>query len=275
MKRLRIVIMSIAVSMRYSHCLAGDATNPPPQPASLATQATDRVDITTRSGLVYRNCKITRAEPDGITVTHAKGIAKIPFEDLPSDVQQEHQYDPEKARAYRQSIAQAQARSTPRVGSTQPAIGTVDIKGLHLDMPIDDALRICNSVLRSQLERVETVGGKIVNRYPLRIEKTTGAFPEVINTPVGLQLCADETRKVVRITILGASLNVLFDNKPHNLSTDQFNRLLQAKYGMPENLRLVRIGMSLKREYNSPAGFTVRLGTDQKTVELLKTAAEL
>jgi hypothetical protein len=100
------------VGMCYSHCLAGEATNPTPRVVSVATQATDSADITTQNGKVYKNCKITRIEPDGITVVYASGIAKIAFADLSEEYRTKYGYTPEKAKAYSQIRAEGQRKQT-------------------------------------------------------------------------------------------------------------------------------------------------------------------
>lgn len=48
----------------------------------------------------YIGYEITKVEPDGITISHSEGIAKIPFSDLPEAIQKQHGYDPAKAARY-------------------------------------------------------------------------------------------------------------------------------------------------------------------------------
>lgn len=67
-------------------------------------------DITNLLGTVYQNVKITRVEPDSITVMHSGGIAKLFFEELPEDIQQRFRYDPARAFRHRQSVQQAKAQ---------------------------------------------------------------------------------------------------------------------------------------------------------------------
>lgn len=64
-------------------------------------------NITLSNGKIYTNIKVSRVEADGITITHAAGITKLFFWELPSEIQQKYNYDPEKAREYNK---QAQAR---------------------------------------------------------------------------------------------------------------------------------------------------------------------
>jgi len=74
-----------------------------------SAESDERLNITTLSNVTYERCKITRVEPDGISIFHSKGIAKIPFADLPEDIRAAYGYDPEIAREYGQR--QAHARS--------------------------------------------------------------------------------------------------------------------------------------------------------------------
>ncbi len=53
-----------------------------------------------------------RVEPDGITIKFSGGIVKVPFTELPKEVQQRFNYNPEKAAEYsaNQNAALEQAR---------------------------------------------------------------------------------------------------------------------------------------------------------------------
>jgi protein disulfide-isomerase len=104
MKHMTLAIVSIALSMGQSYCLAGDATNTTTQAVAVTTQATNRVDITTRSGKEFKRCKITKVEPDGITVFYAKGIAKINFADLSDEYRTKYGYDQKKAEEYTRMV---------------------------------------------------------------------------------------------------------------------------------------------------------------------------
>jgi hypothetical protein len=71
-------------------------------------------DFKTIDGTEYKNVKVSHVEPDGIVVTFSGGIAKLYFAELPPEVQQRFNYDPEKAAAYsaEQAAASAQARES-------------------------------------------------------------------------------------------------------------------------------------------------------------------
>ncbi len=82
--------------------------------APAASEPDDRPDITTRSGVTYQRCKVQRVEPDGISVFHSKGIAKIPFPDLPEEYQKRYEYDPQEASEYSRKMAEARRRAAAR-----------------------------------------------------------------------------------------------------------------------------------------------------------------
>ena len=53
-------------------------------------------DFKTIDGKEYKNVTVKRVEPDGIVITHSAGVAKIPFTELPKDVQKRVGYDAAK-----------------------------------------------------------------------------------------------------------------------------------------------------------------------------------
>ena len=84
---------------------------------SLIPSLTFADDITNLLGTVYTNVKITRVEPDGITVMHSGGIAKLFFQELSPEMQTKYGYDPSKATRYQASVQQARAQHNQRVSS--------------------------------------------------------------------------------------------------------------------------------------------------------------
>src|SRR5213593_1818123 len=57
-------------------------------------------DFKAIDGKEYKNVTVSRVEPDGIVVKTKSGISKLYFTELPKDVQQRFDYDPQKATAY-------------------------------------------------------------------------------------------------------------------------------------------------------------------------------
>ena len=56
--------------------------------------------LTTERGKSYQGCKVLKVDPDGLTVSHSQGIAKIAFTELSEAVKKEHGYDKEKSDAF-------------------------------------------------------------------------------------------------------------------------------------------------------------------------------
>jgi hypothetical protein len=68
---------------------------------ALSTSLALAEDFKTTDGKEYENAKVNRVESDGIVITHSSGVAKIPFTELPKDVQQRLGYDAAKIEAER------------------------------------------------------------------------------------------------------------------------------------------------------------------------------
>jgi len=66
-------------------------------------------DFKTIDGKQYKNVSINRIEPDGIVVNASYGIIKIPFAELPPNVQQKYHYDPVASADFRQRLDKAAA----------------------------------------------------------------------------------------------------------------------------------------------------------------------
>jgi hypothetical protein len=65
--------------------------------ASLAASIALAEDFKTLRGKEYKSATASRVEPDGITIKFHGGVVKIPFTELPKEVQERFQYDPKKA----------------------------------------------------------------------------------------------------------------------------------------------------------------------------------
>ena len=61
-------------------------------------------DLILPSGKTYTDYKITRTEADGITIMHSDGVTKLSFSQLPGNLQQQYNYDPQKAQNYNRKV---------------------------------------------------------------------------------------------------------------------------------------------------------------------------
>jgi hypothetical protein len=66
-------------------------------------------DFKTIDGKEYKNVKVSRVEPDGVVITFSGGIVKIPFTELPPEIQKKYGYDPQAATTYSAQQSEQQA----------------------------------------------------------------------------------------------------------------------------------------------------------------------
>ena len=76
----------------------------------------DETNLTlTIDGVTYRNARFGRTTPADVSILHATGVATVPLEKLPPELQKRFGYDPQEAAEYRaaQQAAQRRAASSP------------------------------------------------------------------------------------------------------------------------------------------------------------------
>jgi hypothetical protein len=64
------------------------------------------LDITTNDGRTFKECTVTKVEPDALRIMHTEGAARIPYEKLPTALQKQY-FDAAKVAAYRAEVAEA------------------------------------------------------------------------------------------------------------------------------------------------------------------------
>jgi hypothetical protein len=57
-------------------------------------------DFKTTNGKEYKNAAVSRVEPDGIVIKFSGGVVKLPFEDLPKELQKKYAYDATAAKTH-------------------------------------------------------------------------------------------------------------------------------------------------------------------------------
>jgi len=78
--------------------------------AMVLSAKADESNVTlTIDGVIYSNVVWRSATADSVSILHKTGVASIPLEKLPPDLQKRFDYDPQKAAAYRASQQVAQA----------------------------------------------------------------------------------------------------------------------------------------------------------------------
>ena len=79
-------------------------------------------DFKTVDGKEYKDATVTHVEPDGIVVKTKSGITKLYFTELPKDVQQRFNYNPQGAAAYSAEQNAAMQKSSEQSAKEQAGI---------------------------------------------------------------------------------------------------------------------------------------------------------
>jgi len=90
-------------AMGQTNTASTHSTNSEPSTLLAGVETTN--DIATAVGAIYRNVRVERVEPDGLTVRYIPmvgglGIVKIKFDELANEWRQQYGFDPEKKLAY-------------------------------------------------------------------------------------------------------------------------------------------------------------------------------
>ena len=76
-------------------------------------------DFKTINGKEYKNVKVSRVEPDGVVITFSGGIVKIPFAELPPEIQAKYGYNPQAAVDYQKQAYEAGQRRAQELAEAQ------------------------------------------------------------------------------------------------------------------------------------------------------------
>ena len=90
--------------------------------------AADGFEIRTARGKVYRNCKVLKADPHGLSFRHSNGVAKIAFEDLDQSLQKKYNYKKEEAEEF------IRAHDAPSAPALPAMIQPIPLPGFSASM---------------------------------------------------------------------------------------------------------------------------------------------
>jgi hypothetical protein len=113
-------------------------------------------DFTTINGKEYKNATVSRVEPDGIVLKTNGGISKVYFPELPKEVRERFNYNPEKAAVY--SAEQAAALQQARKQQQEAAARQKEA----VEHALEEA-RQKDAIVRAQRERADKVEAAIEN----------------------------------------------------------------------------------------------------------------
>jgi len=128
------------------------------------------LDITTTDGVTYQGCAISKVEPDGLKITHAVGLARIPYEKLPKELQDQY-FDAEKVAAYRRQVEAQRAEAAAaakKLAAMKPGVYRFhhdNILGTSMDLQVfaagETEAQEVEAVILAEIERLR----KILSTY--------------------------------------------------------------------------------------------------------------
>lgn len=151
------------------------------------------LEIVTTDGKKYSGVTIRKIEPDGLSILHSSGVAKVPFEKLPEDIRVKYGYDEADAAEHRAKLAEAEkrmaeaqqaAREKQREESREEEVKEVDkefaakltkaAKMMKVNAHQNDRIGLIGDITEGTLssEPVRNTLGSIVSRKPKWIYKT-------------------------------------------------------------------------------------------------------
>lgn len=218
-------------------------------------------DLTLLSGKVLKDYKVYKADPDGLKISYAEGMVKVPVKDLPAELVKKHlpDYNPKQAESFRRSAeaahrdamsearraneaplkahvasmkaAEEQKRLTPRLTST------ASVKGYWMrNVPVPAEIKGRSGAARfEKYLRMEIAEGsydleaeQIALEWNLQEYRRVGQTAQAEATEKDLERVhkyiqeRDAQRQAEEIAALRSELEAV------NLKLDQFNNAMQS-----------------------------------------------
>ena len=176
-----VIVITLCITFRSVVAAHGETnTN-----AVATVQSDNRPDITTLSGVTYIRCRVNRVEPDGISVFHSKGIAKIPFADLSEEYRKKYGYDPTQSSEYSRKMAEANRRAAAlRLKQQQEATAAAESerKVQELVKSVKKTAEL-NAKARKELAAKRRAGRALTSDCRVLVGCTKDEVTAVIGTP--------------------------------------------------------------------------------------------
>ena len=147
-------------------------------------------DLTTKTGEKFKNCRITKVTPDGLSLMHDGGVAKVGFEMLDDAWKKLFNYDPAKAREFAATEAARQKedaakraeqnRERERLEEQQlAALAAAERRRLEAEAKTVEALKAANAPITPSA----SLPGDATPALSQPVVQTESVVPTV--TPVG------------------------------------------------------------------------------------------
>lgn len=121
--------------------------------------------IRTLTGRTYRDCRILKTEPDGVSFVHANGAAKVLFADLNDDMRATLGFDARKAAAYEKDLAAKRAKEREKAVERRKELLKAQAEALQNRL---QALRVLESQYLAGAGYASTLQGGVLS-YPVPV----------------------------------------------------------------------------------------------------------
>ncbi len=108
-------------------------------PVLVFATAAFAADITLKDGQVLKNAEISKVDAAFVSFKHGDGIARVPFENLPDELQKKYGYDPQKAATFVKGEAVANAAQASQK-EKEAAYRKLNSMGISVKVQIIQAL---------------------------------------------------------------------------------------------------------------------------------------
>jgi hypothetical protein len=143
-------------------------------------------DFKTVAGKEYKNATVTQVEPDGIVVKSKSGISKIYFQELPKEVQQRFNYNPQQAAAF----AGAQATTAQRTNQQIEEANKQREK--EKQVALESSRRATEEAAKAQNTTVEPGNKMLTGRHIVGVGGVNGLEVETSEKELQLEKAARE-----------------------------------------------------------------------------------
>jgi hypothetical protein len=154
--------------------------------AALSTSFALADDFKTVAGKEYKNATVTQVEPDGIVVKSKSGISKIYFQELPKEVQQRFNYNPQQAAAF----AGAQATTAQRTNQQIEEANKQREK--EKQVALESSRRATEEAAKAQNTTVEPGNKMLTGRHIVGVGGVNGLEVETSEKELHLEKAARE-----------------------------------------------------------------------------------
>ena len=143
-------------------------------------------DFKTVAGKEYKNATVTQVDLDGILVRSKSGISKIYFQELPKELQQRFNYNPQQAAAF----AEVQATTVQR--TNQQSEEAIKQQETEKQLTLESSRRATEDAAKAQNTPIEPGNTTATRRHVVGVGGVNGLEVEMSRKELQLEKAARE-----------------------------------------------------------------------------------